>query len=654
MARLDLGLLGSFRLMTDSDLSLPNKKAQALLAYLALPPGRMHRRDKLAALLWGEHEAEAARHSLRQCLSTIRKVAEPSCPDVIVSTRDMVALNSAAVAVDVARLERLIAEATPAALNQALVLYRGDLLDGLDPRELRFAEWLFGERRRLHETAIEAFGRLLNQQIEGGDGELAIMTALRLLALDPVQETIHRKLMGLYFEQGRTDAALRQYRDCAKMLRRELDVEPDAETKRLAQRIRRGRSDVPEPPPDASAALELPDKPSIAVLPFDNPSGDPEQDYFADGITEDIITALSRVRWLFVIARNSSFSFKGRAVEAAPIARDLGVRYVVEGSVRKSGSHVRITAQLIDGSSGNQVWAKRYDRELADIFEVQDDLTERIVGALEPELGKAERARAKRKRPGNLDAWDLYQRGLSHLYRYTREELVEARRLFEQAIAKDPQLGPALSGLAEVYYYSYVYGLAESLDECRERALPLARRAVGLDSEDASAHCTLGRVLYMRREHEAAIPELDMALELNPSLALAHYGLGAVLVFSGAAEASIPHLERAIRLSPRDPNMGSFMVRLADAQLFMGRHEEAIGWARRALGQTGFQWSRYAVLLSALGHLGRAEEAKRVLNDVLTQRPDFSRRFVRATHLISDEADFDHYIEGLREAAVPA
>jgi tetratricopeptide (TPR) repeat protein len=363
---------------------------------------------------------------------------------------------------------------------------------------------------------------------------------------------------------------------------------------------------------------------------------------------------LSRVRWLFLIARNSTFSYKGRAVEAAPVARELGVRYVVKGSIRKSGNRLRITAQLIDANSGTHVWAKRYDRELADIFVVQDDLTERIVGALEPELGKAERARAKRKRPGNLDAWDLYQRGLSRLYRYTKEELAEARRIFEQAIEKDPQLGPAHSGLAEVYYYSYVYGFAESLSECRDQALPLARRAVELDAEDASAHCTLGRVLYMRREHEAAIPELDMALELNPSLALAHYGLGAVLVFSGRAERSIPHLKSAIRLSPHDPNMGSFLVRLADAQLFMGHHEEAAGWARRALGQTGFQWSRYAVLLAALGHLDRTEEAKRVLNDLLSRRPDFSRRFVRTTHLISDEADFGHYVEGLRKAGVPA
>ncbi len=402
-----------------------------------------------------------------------------------------------------------------------------------------------------------------------------------------------------------------------------------------------------------AGTLSLPDKPSIAVLPFQNMSGDPEQEFFADGMAEDIITALSRYRWFFVIARNSSFTYKGRAVAVTQVASELGVRYVLEGSVRKAGNRVRLTAQLIDATTGNHIWAKRYDRELDDIFALQDDLTERIVGALEPELGKAERARAKRKHPGNLDAWDLYQRGLSHLYRYTKEELAEAQRQFRRAIEKDSQLGPAYSSLAEVYYYSYVYGHAESLSECRKQALQVARRAVELDSEDASAHCTLGRVRYMRREHEAAIPELQMALELNPSLALAHYGLGAVMVFSDRAAESLPHLGTAIRLSPHDPNMGSFLVRLADAHLIMGHYDKAIEWARKALGQTGFQWSRYAVLLSALGHLGRTEEARRVLDDVLAQRPDFSRRFVRETHLFVDEDNFAFFIEGLRKAGVP-
>ena len=401
------------------------------------------------------------------------------------------------------------------------------------------------------------------------------------------------------------------------------------------------------------AALALPDKPSIAVLPFTNMSGDPEQDYFADGMTEDIITGLSRARWLFVIARNSSFAYKGRSTDVKQVAQELGVRYVLEGSVRKVGERVRISAQLAEGASGRQLWAKRYDRELSDIFAMQDEITETIIGAVEPELGKVERRRSAGKRPDNLDAWDLYQRGMSHLYEYTKDDLQRARQYFAQAIARDPQLGPAHSGLAETYYYEGVYGFANSISDNREKALAPALRAVVLDAEDAGAHCTLGRAYYMRRAYDAAFRELKTALELNPSLALAHYGLGATLVFSGRAEEGIPHLTAAIQLSPHDPNMGSFLVRLADAAYFLERYEEAAEWAQRALQQPNFQWSRYTVLIAALAQLGRLGEAKNCIQELRIKRPNTTIEFVRETHLFGDTASFAHYLDGLRMAGLP-
>jgi adenylate cyclase len=400
-------------------------------------------------------------------------------------------------------------------------------------------------------------------------------------------------------------------------------------------------------------ALALPDKPSIAVLPFTNMSGDPEQDYFADGMTEDIITGLARARWLFVIARNSSFAYKGRSTDVKQVAHELGVRYVLEGSVRKLGERVRISAQLAEGTSGRQLWAKRYDRELSDIFAMQDEITETIIGAVEPELGKVERRRSAGKRPDNLDAWDLYQRGMSHLYEYTKDDLQRARQYFAQAIARDPQLGPAHSGLAETYYYEGVYGFADSISDNREKALAPALRAVVLDAEDAGAHCTLGRAYYMRRAYDAAFRELKTALELNPSLALAHYGLGATLVFSGRAEEGIPHLTAAIRLSPHDPNMGSFLVRLADAAYFLKRYEEAAEWARRALQQPNFQWSRYTVLIAALAQLGSLDEARNCVQELQVKRPNTSIAFVRETHLFGDTASFAHYLDGLRMAGLP-
>ncbi|MEE9610875.1 MAG: adenylate/guanylate cyclase domain-containing protein, partial [Desulfatiglandales bacterium] len=228
---------------------------------------------------------------------------------------------------------------------------------------------------------------------------------------------------------------------------------------------------------EQAAMLPVPDKPSLAVLPFINMSRDPEQEYFSDGMTEDIIIALSRIRWFFIIARNSTFAYKGRSVDVRKVAKELGVRYVLEGSVRKAGARVRVTAQLIDGDTGKHVWANRYDRELDDVFTVQDELTETIVGALDPELGKAERERAKAKRPENLDAWDLSQRGLWHLYHYTKDDIEKAQQFFRRATGLDPNLGAAFSGLAEAYYFSLVYGHSDSPEHDREEALVAARTA---------------------------------------------------------------------------------------------------------------------------------------------------------------------------------
>jgi TolB-like protein len=416
------------------------------------------------------------------------------------------------------------------------------------------------------------------------------------------------------------------------------------------------RKTAGDPSPTRATSISghlLADKPTLAVLPFRNMSEDPGQDYFADGVTEDLITALSSIRWLLVIARNSSFSYKGHAPEAGEVASDLGVRYVLQGSVRKAADRIRISAQLIDSSTGTHVWADRYDRELGDIFALQDEMAETIVGAIEPELAKAERQRARMKRPDSLDAWDLYQRGLAKLYQYTRESLVESQQLFRRARELDPDLSPAYSASAEAYYIGVVYGLSESPDEDREQALAAARQAVALDSQDPAAHCTLGRVHYLRREHALAIPELEIALELNPSYAWAHYGIGAALVFTGRSAEALPHLESAIRLSPRDPYMGSFLVRMADAHLFLGDYGQAVNWAHKALRQPNFQWSRHAVLIAALAHMEKLDESRRALDELMRLRPGFSLDFVRRYHLISDPDDMACLIDGLRKAGVP-
>ena len=332
----------------------------------------------------------------------------------------------------------------------------------------------------------------------------------------------------------------------------------EVEVKNIARPVRVFRVSVenqpvqvpPGPPVPTLTGADARDKPSIAVLPFENMSGDPEQEYFSDGVSEDITTALSQIRWLRVIARNSAFTFKGTSVDVRKVADDLGMRYVLEGSVRKSGSRVRITAQLVDGTTGDHHWANRYDRELEDIFAVQDEITETIVGALEPEMGKAERQRAKSKQPENLSAWENYQRGLWHLYQFDAVDAAEARRMFERAIELDGSFSAAYAGLATANYVSFISGHATSPQEILADAIRDGKKAVALDDEDPIAHWVLGTVYMMKGQRDVAVAELNKAVALNPSYANAHFGLGSALAASGELNEAIEEVDTAIRLSP--------------------------------------------------------------------------------------------------------
>ncbi len=426
------------------------------------------------------------------------------------------------------------------------------------------------------------------------------------------------------------------------------------EVKNIAEPVRAFCLAKDEKIPSAEPVSIRTDPPVVAILPFDNMSGDTEQEYFSDGITEDLITALSRIRQIRVGARNSTFSYKGKSPNIRQVSEELGARYVVEGSVRKAGNRIRVTAQLIDGETGNHIWAERYDREITDIFDVQDELTDTLVGAIAPGIGGAERRRAKQKPPESLDVWDLYQRGMWHLHRRTRdrmkEELLEARALFENAIKIDPEFGPAYAAYAETFYYDALFGFRE---EDRETALRAAKKAVELDGDDANAHVTLGRIYRLSRNPDAAEAESKIALGLNPSMADAHHGLGSTLVHAGKAQEAIPHLEAAIRLSPHDDLIGPFHVRLATAHLFLGNHKEAAELAQKALRLRGTQWFGNAFLVSALGHLSRIEDAKKAMEELKDAQPQATISFVKECIPITDADCMDHLLDGLRKAGLP-
>ena len=398
----------------------------------------------------------------------------------------------------------------------------------------------------------------------------------------------------------------------------------------------------------------LPDKPSIAVLPFENISGDPEQEYFSDGICEDIITALSRIRFLFVAARNSSFSYKGQSANIRQVAAELGVRYVLEGSVRKAGNRVRITAQLIEGASGNHLWAERYDHSLEDIFDVQDQITATVVGTLQPELGKAERDRAKAKRTEDLDAWDAFQRGMWHTYRRTRDDLLTAVEYFDKSIALEPGFASAHWGKAICYFYTVNFGLEPAREEVLEKALEAARQGVALDPDDSMAHTALGFVHLARRDSAAAQRACQTAIEIDPNNYIAPRVLGISLVASGKAAEGLPYLETSLRLSPRDPLASGTLNYIAAAHFFMGEYETGLDWALRGMRnrQAPQTWV-VTTPIAILGHLGRQDEARQMLAELEEIHSGITCAFVRDNIPISDPAYLEIYIDGLRKAGLP-
>ena len=398
----------------------------------------------------------------------------------------------------------------------------------------------------------------------------------------------------------------------------------------------------------------LPDKPSIAVLPFQNLSGDPEQDYFADGVVEDIITNLSRIRWLLVIARNSSFTYRGRAVDVKQVARELGVAYILEGSLRKAADRVRITGQLIDASTGAHLWAERFEGTLDDIFELQDQIAASVVGAIAPQMELAEIERAKRKPTASLNAYDCYLRGLAHLHRGNREAIDAALPLFHRAVALDPGFASAYAMAAWCIFWRKINGRTE--DRAKEIALgvELAQRAVELGRDDAVALTRGGHALaHLAGDLDSGIALLDRALVLNPNLASAWFLGGFLRVWQGEPDGAIAHFERAMRLSPLDPELYRMQAGTAMAHIFAGRFDVASSWAEKAYRD--LPSFLMAVAIGAASHAlaGRRDEASRAMANLRQLDPALRISNLKGWLPIHRPEDFATFSNGLRKAGLP-
>ena len=411
-------------------------------------------------------------------------------------------------------------------------------------------------------------------------------------------------------------------------------------------------ADTPAEP--SKAALTLPDKPSIAVLPFQNMSGDPEQEYFADGMAEDILTGLSRHRWLFVIARNSSFTYKGRAVDVRQVGRELGVRYVLEGSVRRVGTRVRFTAQLVDTATGNHVWGEKYDGEAEDLFDLQDRITEAVVGILEPTIQLAEIERARRKRPENLGAYDYYLRALALTDAFTRDAVQAMLNNCLQAITLDPTFAPAYALAARAYIQRYTQGWV--VDEPRERAevLDLVERGLRADRLDPLMLGTAGHCFaWFAHDLAKGIAYIDEALSVNPNHAHAYLQSGVVRTRAGDTEVAIKHLNHARRLSPRDSRGYAIFQALALAHQVGGNLEMARDWAHRAVQHNPNYLPGWTALASSAASIGRDAEAKAAAEALLGLDPQFSISRLVRRFPVAMRDKFEPYYEGLRRAGVP-
>lgn len=593
------------------ELAFPTAKARLLLAYLACTPGRLHPRPRLCGLFWEDRAEDQARGSLRNALSHIRAAAGEA---VVIGNREAAGVRAERVETDLARLERVAAgDETP---DEDAAALAGAFLDGVDAGGAALQEWLEFERSRCRTLAQKALAAAAEAAARRGDPEEAVALARRLVAIDPFREASHRLLMRLLVDAGDRAMALAQFRDCRELLRAELGVAPSPQTEELAAALS-GLHEMPRPGAD-HRDFQL----SIAVLPFAFAAADEDQRFLAEGLADDITTELTRHRDFLVIARQSSFQFGGGRVDDA--ARDLGVRYVLTGSLRRRADRVSLSVQLIDASSHRSVWAERRESPLSEFFAIQDAVVAQILASVDAEMRLSERERAARRPPSDLDAWELFHRGLWHAYRFQPEEADRATAAFARAAELAPEFALPRAGLAYVDMLRVTWRMGTDPAETMTRAIAHGRAAVDMDATSPFAQVVLGRLYTYAGALQPAFDHLRLARALNPSYAATYYGLATAHLWSGKPAAALADIGQALRFSPRDPLAAMFHTVQSFAHLALGNTQAAASLARRAVElQPREIWSRLA-LTCALVELGDVDAARQTITDACRLLPEVS------------------------------
>ncbi|MCC7428042.1 MAG: hypothetical protein IT557_14165 [Alphaproteobacteria bacterium] len=651
---------------------LPTRKTALLLAALALVP-RGLRREALCALFWLDRGEQQARSSLRQALTAIRAVLPEDGAGVqLESDLETVRLAAPAEEVDLWRFEALAESGEAARLAAAAALYQGDVLAGIAlPEPLE--QWFAPYQRAARGKALALAERL--SHLVGTEPAIIVpasqFLAERLLAADPAAEEAHRALIRLHLHQGRTNAALRQFELCREALRRELDVEPEPETVALLAADRGQGAAAPvaaplaaRPAPDTlpSGAATLPaslpardrGQPAIIVLPFDNLSGE-QDEYFVDGVVEEITAAVSRVRDFFVIARQSAFTYKGRFVDVREVGRELGVHYVVEGTVRRGGERLRISVQLVDAGTRAQLWSERYEGAVNDVFAFQDRIAAQVAGAIHPAVRNAEIALATRKPPESLRAYDLVLRAYPRIWSQNGQLNAEAIALLESAIEADPHYGRAHALLAWCHSQDVVYLWSSDPEASRQAASRATDATAGLIDDDPVALAAVGAAISQCLEdlpRASACIESALALDPNNAWAWARYAW--VAIYRVEPDEAISRFERSLALSPLDPLAVNLHIGIAVAHSQKGEYVQAARLIRDVLYRhPNVTWAyRLLAFTAALGDdLPTAREA---VQKLLAAHPNASIALMRRCHPSRHSSDmFERMIEGWRLAGLP-
>jgi TolB-like protein len=659
-----LYLLGEFALSIDSEAAKPirisSKKARALLSYIAMHPKHCVGRDRLASLFWSDRSDRLAYQSLRQCLHSLQSEFAAQSLDLLMLDDHRVGLKIQYWTVDALQLVAL----SPEKALPAICLYKGEFLANFNLEVEPFSEWVQAERMRLQAVAARAFESCVQHYDVIGDGQQAIDTAVRLVDLDPLREDWHCILLRLYARYRGAQAALAYAKDLTALLRRQLDVDPAPPTRAIIAEIQIGAI-APNTGQAVSSALSqrneltsprfLTSKPSIAVLPFVSIGSDPQQEYFADGVTEETILTLSHLHWLTVIARNSSFTYKGKPVDVRLAARTLGARYVLEGSVRVAVNRVRIAVSLIDGMNGHHVWTESFNGEIVSTFAIQDEIAEWVVKAIAPRIYAAERDRARAKPAEGADSWDCVVRALSIMNSRSKSDLAAARKLLNRSIALQPDHVKAYSLLSYVTTLDMVAGWAPRSGTL-ERALDVGRKAVVLDSEEPWAHLALGFVYAWSGRSEDAVIEYQHALKLDPTLAYGHTLLGAALCYLGRGNEALTQVDKAQSLGPKDlftrGNRGINNQTRAIAYFVARRYRDGIQYGRSAIVESPTLPTAYRMLIANCALAGEIEEARGRLQALKQFMPSTSLESIKEWLPFGRTVERKNLIDGFRAAGL--